>query len=197
MAQQKYKTIAVFCIVLIINILIANIRSQRKVENKICDQQLELNKLRKIIINLSSELEKSKLLQRKCDVILAKYQILKMEILKESVIYKKMRQLVDQNIPRNKEVLITEEYWQLIEKQVKMVFPDLRCFLLEHNPDLIETEWRYCCLLMFGFDCKEESKLLNITPASVSAKRNRLRQKLNISTSPEKNLYDFLIKNVY
>lgn len=210
-SQQKYKIITILCISIILFILLIGFWYKRKIENKIYKQKSELKEIKNQLLQLSlesekrkeqlymsiSENERSRQIQKEIDSLFAKYHRLRMCILVDSAIYKKLKQLIKQNIPRNNKLLVTEEYWRLIIEQAKVIYPNLKYFLLERYPQMSEQEWRYCCLYMFGFDSNEEAKLLNITPGSARTKRFRLRQKLDISLSDEVSLYEYIARNVY
>ena len=62
---------------------------------------------------------------------------------------------------------------------------------------LPEEDFQYCCLYLLGFDTNTEAKLLNIATNSVSRKRSRLKQKLNITLPTNFSLYEYLIKNMH
>lgn len=211
LSKQKYKIIVILCVVIILCILLISFLYKRRVENKVHNQQAEIGDIKTRLLQLSlelerrkeqlelsmSEVERAKQIQKEIDTLFAKYQKLRICILTDSAIYKKLKQLLKQNIPGNNKLLLTEEHWYLITKQIKTVYSALECFVLECYPEISETEWRYCCLYMFGFDSNDEAKLLNITPASARTKRNRLRQKLNISLSGEDSLYEYLVNKIY
>lgn len=211
LSRQKYKITAILCVAIILFILLVAFLYKRRIENKVHKQQTELGDTKTRLLQLSlelergekqlelsrSETEKLKRIQKEMDTLFAKYQKLRVCVLTDSAIYKKLKQLLKQNIPGNKKLPLTDEYWDLIIEQIKTVYPDLKSFVLECHPKISEQEWKYCCLYMFGFDSNDEAKLLNIAPTSVLTKRNRLRRKLNISLSGEDSLYEYLVNKIY
>lgn len=211
LSRQKYRIIVVLCITVILFILLVSFLYKRKAENKIHKQQMELGEIKSNILQLSleserrkeqldiskSEIEKSRQIQQEIKMLKVKYQRLRICILTNSAIYKKLRQLLKQNIPGNNKVLLTEEHWRLITEQIKTVYSGLECFVLERYPNISQQQWRYCCLYMFCLDSNEEARLLNITPTSARTKRSRLRQNLNIELSDEDSLYEYFVSNIY
>ena len=103
----------------------------------------------------------------------------------------------NQNIPGNGESLITEEQWKAITNEITTIYPELYNYIYSLDPNLPEEDFQYCCLYLFGFDTNTEAKLLNIATNSVSRKRSRLKQKLNIILPTNSSLYEYLIKNMH
>ena len=112
-----------------------------------------------------------------------------------SVIGKKLLLLSQKHIPGNTKVLISEKMFKAIEKEVKIVYPKFKSQILELCPDISDSDWRYCCFLLFNLDVKSEAILLSVNPASVWTRHLRMRQRLKIQLD-KGSLYDYFINNV-
>lgn len=206
-AEQKHIIILIISISFALFILLSYFLYRKKITSKIQKQQVELDRTKLKILDLSLELERKKnlltmakvknenieKLQEETDDLSLKYKQLQNSILTNSTIYKKLLQLASQNIPRNVKVPISGSLWKLIADEIDVVYPDFRKLIYELCPDLTTQEWQYCCFYIFGFDGSDEAKLLNISPNSVRTKHLRLRQKLNITLEPKTTLYGYLI----
>lgn len=73
--------------------------------------------------------------------------------------------------------MITDRHWQRIVDEITAIYPTLRSYVFNVNPEISDSEWRYCCFFMYGFDVNAEARLLNINPASVRTKHLRLKDK--------------------
>lgn len=135
------------------------------------------------------EQEKEILLLREKVILLKQLQI------KNSLIYKKMKKMANLHIPGCKKQIITNKMWNVIVNEVNNVYPDFYGKVYELCPDISNSEWRYCCLLLFAFNTKEEAVLLNILPESVRKRRFRLSKKLGIFLN-RSNLNKYFIYNL-
>lgn len=90
--------------------------------------------------------------------------------------------------------------WVLIEREVKDVYPEFELKIAELSQEsLNESQWQYCCLILFNLDGNEEGVLLNINPHSARQRRVRLREKLNIPLLKEgdsDNLYEYFTEKL-
>lgn len=209
-AEQKYIVILTLCLSVFLLIVLAYFFYNKRIKDKIHEKELELNDIKVELLNLSIELEKKKgqlavaegenedvmLLRNEILSLSNKYHKLQQAKVDASAIARKLIKLSSQNIPRNDKALLTPKQWKLIVSEITVVYPNLRVYLLEQCPDLLDQEWQYCCLYMFQLDGNAEAKLLGISPSSVRTKRYRLRQRLNISAlEDESTLYEYLISN--
>lgn len=119
--------------------------------------------------------------------------------LHSSDIGKKLKSLASVVKPKTSKSLITQRMWDLIEREVKDVYPEFELKIAELSKDsLNESQWQYCCLILFNLDGNEEGILLNINPHSARQRRLRLREKLGIPPLKEgdsDNLYEYFIEN--
>lgn len=65
------------------------------------------------------------------------------------------------------------------------VYPNFFKNLLETEPQLLNTELKFCALLFLNFSTKEIASYTFVQPQSIQTKKNRLRKKLNISSSED------------
>lgn len=208
--QKNYIIIVIICISIILLGIFGYLLYRKNVEERIRKKELELKNLKIDHLNVTIELDKKKKLlasiseknekynQMKKEIrdLSNRYKKLQAKLISDSLQYKELSKLVKQNIPGNKQPLITDNQWKLIYKEITAIYPNLYDYVDSLCPDLAEQEIEYCCFCMYGFDTNEEAKLLNITPSSVRTKRLRLRQRLNITLPNKSTLYEYLIENL-
>lgn len=205
-SRQKYVIILVICAFIILTMIFAYMWHRKKVAANNHKQQIELSEVKMKLLHLSIELEeKQQILSTlenkeeeynkiKTEIanVVSSYKKLQSNVITNSPIYKELVRLANQVTPGVKKSLITEKQWCLIEKEITSIYPKLYSYILDLCPELSDQEWKYCCFCMFGFDITSEAKLLNINSTSVSTKRLRLKQKLNILLPPKMSLYEYI-----
>lgn len=92
----------------------------------------------------------------------------------------------------DKEQSITTKDWNSLIALINTYYPNVATFIENNSCNLTEKETEMCYLCFLQLDVKEESILLDINPESVSKRRLRTRQKLNL-TNLEKSIYEFLL----
>lgn len=141
--------------------------------------------------------EKYKQKEKEVELLSRNLKELRRNRLLNSDIGKKLRSLASSVKPKTSTPLITPKMWKQIENEVKEVYPEFELKIAEiHNQELLESEWLYCCLLLFNFDGNEEGILLNINPQSARTRKSRIRKKLGIALENETSLYDYFINRV-
>lgn len=205
-SRQRYIIILVICAFIILTMIFAYMWYRKKVAEDNHKQQIELSEVKMKLLHLSIELEEKQQIlstleekkeeynKMKIEItsVVSNYKKLQSNLITNSSIYKELVRLANQVTPGVKKSLITEKQWCLIEKEITSIYPKLYSYILDICPELSDQEWKYCCFCMFGFDITSEAKLLNINSTSVSTKRLRLKQKLNISLPPKMSLYEYI-----
>lgn len=205
-SRQKYIIISILCILSILAVLIVYLWYRKRITANIHKQQIELNDVKMRLLHLSIDLEEKQKqlstleeknenynkMKEEIAIVVSNYKKLQNKLISNSPIYKDLVHLASPNIPGTKKSLITEKQWCLIEKEITSIYPNLHSYILEICPELSDQEWKYCCFCMFGFDITSEAKLLNINPTSVSTKRLRLKQKLNIMVPAKMPFYEYI-----
>lgn len=208
--QKNYILIVTVCISIILLGILGYLLYRKKAEERIQKKELELKNLKIDHLNVTIELDKKKKLlasiseknekySRMAEEIADlsnKYKKLQSKLISDSPLYRELSKLTKQNIPGNKEPLITENQWKLIYKEITAIYPNFYDYINSLCPDLAQQEIDYCCFCMYGFDTNAEAILLSITPRSVSTKRLRLRQRLNITLPNQTTLYEYLIEKM-
>lgn len=209
--EQSYIIVLIICISALLFMIMGYLLFRKRANEKIQNQQAELSNIKTDLYNLKLELEKKRIilnnlkekdenydrLQEDIVRLSANYRKLQNKLLVDSPLYKELTKLGNQNIPGNDESLITEEQWKAITNEITTIYPELYNYIYSLGPNLPEEDFQYCCLYLFGFDTNTEAILLNIAPNSVSKKRSRLKQKLNITFPADSSLYEYLIKNMH
>ena len=209
--EQSYIIVLIICISALLFMIMGYLLFRKRANEKIQNQQAELSNIKTDLYNLKLELEKKRIilnnlkekdenydrLQEDIVRLSANYRKLQNKLLVDSPLYKELTKLGNQNIPGNDESLITEEQWKAITNEITTIYPELYNYIYSLGPNLPEEDFQYCCLYLFGFDTNTEAILLNIAPNSVSKKRSRLKQKLNITFPANSSLYEYLIKNMH
>lgn len=126
------------------------------------------------------------------DCLISELKRLKEIQLQSSPTGKILKDLSLHFIPNSQISLINEKLYISMEDEIKIVHPKFKSEIESLYPGISESEWRYCCLLLFGLDTKEEARLLCITPQSVRTRRTRLRKKLNICLD-DMTIYEYLL----
>lgn len=208
--QQHYTLILTICLLIILLGITGYLFYRKKVEKRLTQQQIKLNHIMIEMIGLSNELEKKKDLlatftqkdekyirmKEEITVLSESYKKLQARFISDSPLYKELMKMANQNKPQNKQPLLTKNHWKKISDEMTTVYPNLYSYIYQLCPDLPETDFEYCCLIMYGFDTNKEAALLNITPNSASKKRLRLRQKLNLALPENSSLYEYLIEKL-
>lgn len=209
--EQSYIIVLIICISALLFMIMGYLLFRKRANEKIQNQQAELSNIKTDLYNLKLELEKKRIilnnlkekdenydrLQEDIVRLSANYRKLQNKLLVDSPLYKELTKLGNQNIPGNDESLITEKQWKAITNEITTIYPELYNYIYSLGPNLPEEDFQYCCLYLFGFDTNTEAILLNIAPNSVSKKRSRLKQKLNITFPANSSLYEYLIKNMH
>lgn len=205
-SRQKYVIVLAICAFVILTMIFIYMWYRKKVAADNHKQQIELSEVKMKLLHLSIELEeKQQILSTleekeeeynkiKVEIanVVSNYKKLQSNLITNSSIYKELVRLANQVTPRAKKSLITEKQWCLIEKEIMSIYPNLYSYILDICPEISDQEWKYCCFCMFGFDITSEAKLLNINSTSVSTKRLRLKQKLNILLPPKMSFYEYI-----
>jgi tetratricopeptide (TPR) repeat protein len=135
--------------------------------------------------------------EKEVELLSGKLKDLRRKRLLNSAIGRKLRTLASSVKPQMDKSLITTKMWHSIEKEVKEIYPEFELKLTEsHSPELSESDWQYCCFLLFNFNSNEEGILLNINPHSARTRRSRIRGKLGIELTDEQKLYDYFTENL-
>jgi len=75
-----------------------------------------------------------------------------------------------------------DEDWQSFKLHFEEVHPEFFSSLSYKQPDLNSGDLRMCAYLRLDLNTKEIAKIFNISPDSVRKRKQRLRDKLNISS---------------
>lgn len=177
--------------------LIYLIRDKNKMK-KINDQQVlleqkevRLKELEKEIHLKNSKLEDTRNLQQEFEKTRQDFNTLKIAKFNASMIVKRIKKLCEKVNP-NKEQTLTSKDWNSLIALVNTFYPNVATFIDSNLCNLTEKETEMCYLSFLQLDVKEESILLDINPESVSKRRLRTRQKLNL-TNLEKSIFEFLV----
>ena len=204
--QTGYLLTGAICLIAAFIVLAVYFSYRKRTEKKLLLQQAKLSESRNQLLEVSieirrknallkhSEEEKKALAQLEAELrtLTESYHSLRQNMLKTSAIYKKLLQLARHKKPGNNKTLLTPQLWEQIKRQAETVYPGLRRYVVNRNPDLSESEWAYCCLYMFGLDTNDEATLLGINSASVRTKTLRLRTRLNIDLPTQQSLYEYI-----
>lgn len=209
LSQQLYMILLILSILILLVVSLVYVLFKKRANEKLYSQREKIQQFSIDVLNLSLELEQKKRLldsmEKEC---LVKNELedeikslneelirIKKKQLLNSVIGKKLLLLSQKHIPGNTKVLISEKMFKAIEKEVKIVYPKFKSQILELCPDLSDSDWRYCCFLLFNLDVKSEAVLFSVNPASVWTRHLRMRQRLNIQLD-KGNLYDYFVNEV-
>jgi DNA-binding CsgD family transcriptional regulator len=97
---------------------------------------------------------------------------------------KSINQLIQQSSTIDKD---WEDFKRTFENVHQNFFPRL----MEHCPELTQSELRLCALISLNLSIKEMASLMGISPDSVKTARYRLRKKLDLDQ--DQNLGDFVM----
>lgn len=206
--ERQYYLIAL--VVLLIALLTGFLLFQKRqlfLKKKVIEQERALSDFNTRCYQLSLELERKRnelkasvSTQNDSSVIQKEMQLLQKELtdtkkkkLTGSAIGKKIIRLSSLAIPQNNNVLITRSMWLDIEKEVALIYPTFYRKLHDLLPDLNETDFRYCCLILFDLTSNQLAVLLNINPESVRKRHLRIRQKLGITLN-QSTLYRYFVE---
>lgn len=195
----KYLYIILFSISIIIALivyLIYQTRDKNRLQ-KINDQQTALEqkqiKLRELELEIqqkNSRLEDTKDILIEVERTKIELNVLRSSIFQAALITKRIKKLC-KNVTPYKEQTLTTKDWNSLTALINILYPNVALFI-EKNPfNLTEKEIEICSLSFLQLDVKEEAILLDINPDSVSKRRLRTRQKLNLTNS-DKSIYTFL-----
>lgn len=207
--QQLHIILLIVSISILLVVSLVYLIFQKKAYNKIHSQEREINQFNIDVLNLTLELEQKKRMldsmRKEClekadlenDISTLSKELdrIKRKQLLESTIGKKLKVLSQKHIPGNTKTMITEKMFENIEIEVKRVYPEFKSQILELCPNISDSDWMYCCFLLFNFDVKAEAVLLCLTPGSVRTRHLRLRQRLNIQLG-NGTLYDYFVNFV-
>lgn len=101
----------------------------------------------------------------------------------DKVSYKGLQRIIKENLNTDKE-------WEQFKELFENVHQDFFTGLKNHYPELSENELRLCAYLKINLQNKEIAKILNVSPATVTTSRYRVRKKLKME--PGTVLEDFL-----
>lgn len=201
--QQGYIIVSIICIVALLLVVIVYLLYRKRTEEKIQNQQTELNTIKlelekkKSLINIFKEKDENyNKIQKEISLLSANYVKLQSKILSDSPQYKKLNSLANQNKPGNNSTSISDKQWELITNEITSIYPNLYGYIYSLCPDLSEQDFKYCCFYMYGFDTNAEAKLLNITVDSVRTKHYRLKRKLYASLLDNTSLREYLTQNI-
>lgn len=156
---------------------------------------IELEQKKRMMISMEKECLAKAGLEDEIKTLNIELNRIKKKQLLNSAIGRKLTALSQKHIPGNIKPMVTEKMFDSIEKEVKIVYPDFKYKILELCPNISDSDWKYCCFLLFNFDSKAEAVLLCLTPGSVRTRHLRMRQRLNIQLD-NSTLYDYFIECV-
>ena len=208
--QTGYLLTGAVCLIVALIVLGIYFNYRKRTEKRLLLQQADIRETHNQMLELSIEIERKNALLERSEAeqqalqrlqqekkeLTARYRTLRQNMLESSAIYKKLQQLARKKKPGNNKPLLTPQLWEQIKRQAQEVYPGLRRYVVNRNPDLSESEWAYCCLYLFGFDTNDEATLLGINTTSVRTKTARLRQRLHIELSEQTSLYNFLTEEI-
>jgi tetratricopeptide (TPR) repeat protein len=176
----------------------------RQASRRIARQEHLINKSRQEIIRLTQELKIKRKEPEKTDNAGTERKEYEIGILKEALqqarealirlspVYKKMLNRT-KSVKAQDKTFIDDNLWVEIESEIDSIYPDYRNQLRKLYPVLTSPDIQYCCFSLYGFSTNEEAILLGIVPDSVSKKRTRIREKLQVVLS-NTNLSAYLKK---
>lgn len=198
--NAKYFYIILFSLSVIVGLSIYLIylkRDKNRIK-RINDQQTELDQkevrlkeLEKEISLKNSKLEDTKALEQEFEKTKQDLNALKSAKFNTEIIVKKLKRQC-KKVTLDKEQAITSKDWNSLIALVNTFYPNVAAFIKNNTCSLTEKETEMCYLSFLQLDVKEESILLDINPESVSKRRLRTRQKLNL-TNLETSIYEFLV----
>lgn len=212
LTQQLHIILLIVTISILLIVLLVYLLFKKKAYEKIHNQEKEINRFNMDVLNLTLELEQKKRamismekeslakigLEDEIKTLNTELNRIKKNQLLNSTIGKKLTALSQKHIPGNTKPMVTEKMFDSIEKEVKIVYPNFKYKILELCPNISDSDWKYCCFLLFNFDSKAEAVLLCLTPGSVRTRHLRMRQRLNIQLD-NCTLYDcfmgFVVSN--
>jgi DNA-binding CsgD family transcriptional regulator len=84
-----------------------------------------------------------------------------------------------------RQAILTEDDWQSFRASFDKIYPGFFIRLRQAAPDITMAEQRMAALIMLQINGKEISAILGISADSVRKTRQRLRQRLQISTEDD------------
>lgn len=175
-----------------INLLNKELELQRKVttfEKNIIELEEEKEKLLKkqqslrkeenptIIQNEESLINKH---QKEVEELKQKISGMRFQLLKRSIIAKKLNKLSEKPVINQSGSLITPKDWNALKKEVTDIYHDYDERLKEKVPTLTPDDIDFCMLSLFDIDSKGLACLLNYNTDSIHKKRSRLKSKLGL-----------------
>ncbi len=85
----------------------------------------------------------------------------------------------------------TEQNWQTFYHKFDQVYPDFRERLVRQYPKLTKNDLQLATLILMNLKTNDMADILCISPASVSKRRNRFRNKLHLESNTD--LYTFIL----
>lgn len=154
---------------------------------------IELEKEKEILLKERLSLEKdenSTIVPNEKDII-NKYQKevqelkqeisgMRFQLLKTSVIAKKLNKLSEKPVINQTSSLISPKDWSTLKKEVADIYHNYEERIKEKVPALTSEDIDFCMLSLFDIDSKGLACLLNYNTDSVHKKRSRLKSKLGI-----------------
>jgi MFS superfamily sulfate permease-like transporter len=80
--------------------------------------------------------------------------------------------------------------WESYKAQFTNVYPNFVEYLFSHNPEITNSDIKFCCYLKMNMNTKDIAQLFGLTVRAIENKRYRLRKKLNLET--ETSLMTFI-----
>lgn len=179
---------------------------EQKRDIKLKEQSLELEQNNLIVRKQDLLLEEQALQlrnkQQALEQLKSKEYLAKQNLLKRSLLFKKVRMLSELRTSNPKafkdeveSILssssLSESDWKEIKEEMNYVYSDFTNTLLKMIPNLVEEEVHFCCLLKLGLDTNELAVLLDINTTSVDRRRTRLNKKIR-EVYPDASWSDFL-----
>lgn len=209
LSQQLHIILLIVMILILLIVSLIYLLFKKKANEKIHNQEKEINRFNIDVLNLTLELEQKKRMlvsmEKEClakanledeiNILNTELNRIKKKQLLNSIIGKKLTTLSQKHIPGNTKTMVSEKMFNSIEKEVKIVYPNFKYKILELCPNISDSDWKYCCFLLFNFDIKAEAVLLCLVPGSVRTRHLRIRQRLNIQLE-NKTLYDYFVDNI-
>lgn len=198
--NAKYFYIILFSLSVIVGLSIYLIylkRDKNRIK-EINDQQAELDQkevrlkeLEKEIHVKNTRLEDTSSLLQEFEKTKQDLNALKSAKFNAEMIVKRLKRQCKKVTPDKKQEVASKD-WNSLIALINTYYPNVATFIENNSYNLTEKETEMCYLSFLQLDVKEESILLDINPESVSKRRLRTRQKLNL-TNLEKSIYEFLV----
>lgn len=201
----------VFILLLVLLCLLLYLIYTRKIDRKNREIQLKQTELNMADVrrkwkDIESREQNLELQRREDELKLLKNKehLAKQNLLKRSLIFKKIRMLSElrTNNPQAfkeevekilKSSTLSEADWKNIKEEINDVYIQFTDKLLLEVPNFTEEEVRFCCLLKIGLNTSELATLLDINTTSVDRRRARINKKIR-EVYPDSSWEDMLVK---